>query len=97
MSDRYDVNISPQAHADMAEIASYIRRTSPQNATEVSDRLFAAIDSLKMMPQRFRSRTAGRNPRIHKMLVYPYIVSYIIETSPPTVSIVTIRRGARRR
>jgi plasmid stabilization system protein ParE len=92
----YKVIITERALRDLQEIASYIRESSPQNAELVADRVVAAIDSLKTMPQRFKCVVTSRKRKlpIHAVVVAPFIIYYSIGDA--VVHVLTVVRAAKR-
>lgn len=96
MAPSYRVILNERILRELREIASFISRQSPQNAVSVSERIVDTIDSLAVMPQRFKrvgkSRKSG-SP-VHAVVVRPFIISYRIDAE--AVHVLSIRRGARR-
>ncbi|HEX4797412.1 MAG TPA: type II toxin-antitoxin system RelE/ParE family toxin [Humisphaera sp.] len=98
MLDRYRIIILPRASADIAEAHAYIERDSPQNATAVVRRLIQTIDSLELLPHRFKVYRASRNAArvVRSVPVPPHILYYRVVERDKVVLILTIRHGARR-
>lgn len=100
MSDlpRYRAVIVPQAISEIEDICSYIERESPQNAGMVAEKLIAAIDSLKVLPRRFRvhQHRLDKTKSVHAMPVWPFIIYYRVDDATRVVRILTVRHGARR-
>jgi plasmid stabilization system protein ParE len=61
MPARYGVHVMPEASADLARAFEYIGQDSPQNAASVLNELFAAIDSLELLPHRHKVHRSNRN------------------------------------
>ena len=98
MPDTHRVILTPEALLDLESIAEYIRQHSPQNAATVAETILEAIDSLGLMPARFRrvGKSRKRGSPIHAMVVRPFIVYFRVEDPPGTVPILTVRHGKRR-
>lgn len=94
----YRVILMPEAFADLDKIAAYIHQHSPQNAADVADRIVRAIDSLEVMPGRFKrvGTSDKRRTPVHAMVVHPFIVYYRIEVAAHAVVVHTIVHGAQR-
>src|SRR4051812_22554083 len=98
MPDRFQVNITARALADLTVICDFVAEQSPANAVLVAERILSAIDSLEFMPTRFRiaGRSRKRGSPIHVSVVRPFLIYYRVEAASKTVFIVSLRHGARR-
>ncbi|HVX84645.1 MAG TPA: type II toxin-antitoxin system RelE/ParE family toxin [Phycisphaerae bacterium] len=98
MGESYRVILTAEAVSNLEEIATYIERTSPQNAAEVAAAVVKAIDSLATMPARFPvvGRTRRRSSTLHAMVVYPFVVYYRVDAAAGVVYVLYLRRGTRR-
>ena len=98
MPDRYSVIILPRAADDLAGICSYIEQRSPQNAALVAQRLISAVDSLDILPRRYKVHDHRKDPAktVHSMPVPPFLVYYRVDIRLKTVRILTVRHGSRR-
>lgn len=98
MAEEYRVILSADALADLEGIARYIRDRSPQNAPVVAEKILDAIDSLAVMPRRFKQvgGSRKRGSAIHAMVVRPFIVYYRAEDQPAAVHVLHVRHGHRR-
>jgi plasmid stabilization system protein ParE len=98
LPDRYSVIILPRATDDLASICTYIAQRSPQNAALVMQRLISAVDSLDVLPRRYKVHEHRKNPTktVHSMPVPPFLVYYRVDIRLKTVRILTIRHGSRR-
>ena len=98
MPDRYRIIILPAAADDLVAICPYIERDSPQNAALVAQRLIDAVDSLTVLPRRYKvhEHRKDRAKDVHSMPVPPFIVYYRVDETHLTVRILTIRHGSRR-
>ena len=98
MVKRYQVRMVLRAAQDIHEICSYIERDSPQNSAAVAQALFDSIDSLELLPHRFRVHEHRTDPAktVHAMPVSPFIVYYRVLERNDVVEVITVRHGARR-
>jgi toxin ParE1/3/4 len=94
----YRIVLSPRASADITAIHRYIEQDSPQSAAGVTRSLFEAIDSLALLPHRYRvfqtSRSTKRQTRV--MPVSPYLIYYQVLEDDRVVRVITVRHGAQR-
>ena len=97
MPPEFLIRILPAASADLIAIHDFIETNSPQNATEIIRKLFDAIDSLEIFPQRYKIHRSNTrvNRVVHSMPVPPFLVFYRIFESDGIVEIMTVRHGAR--
>lgn len=98
MPDTYRVIYTRQAANQLEDVFEYIANDSPQNAAGMIRRLLEAIESLHALPHRYPliEKNAALAGPIRSMPVRPYLVRYLIDESKATVTIVSIRHGARR-
>ena len=98
MPSRYRVILSPRATADLHSIHAYIAQDSPQNAASFLSELVEAIDSLDLLPSRYRVYSGSRRPAaaVRRMPVPPYLIYYRVDEARSVVDIVTVRHGKRR-
>ena len=98
MPDRYRVRIMPRAADDMVGICAGIQRQSPQNASSVARRLLEAIDSLDILPHRYKVHEHRTEPgrTVHSMPVPPFIVYYRVVDRLRVVQVLSVRHGSRR-
>lgn len=54
MPDHYRIRIMPRATSDLIAICSFIEQHSPQNAATIARELVAGIDSLEILPHRYK-------------------------------------------
>ena len=99
MPDKYEVRISREASADLETIHAYIERQSPQNAATVVARILDDIESLALLPRRYKvhRQSSSLGFAVHTMPVPPYVVYYCVMDQPRAVQILSVRHGARRR
>src|SRR5579871_2462826 len=92
----YHVRIQPRAAKDVVNICRYIEPDSPQNATLVADRLLDAIESLAILPYRYKvHRSSKRRDRvIRSMPVPPFIVYYRIRERVQAIDVISVKHGA---
>ena len=64
MAGSYGVIVTREASTDLDGIYAYIARESPQNASEVAERLIDAMVSLKFLPIATRSIGEVRVPAV---------------------------------
>jgi len=98
MPARYHTIILPQAASDLTEICTRIEQDSPQNAALVAQRLLDAIDSLELLPHRYKVHEHRTDPtkRVHSMPVSSFIIYYRIDDASTTVRVLHVRHGVRR-
>jgi plasmid stabilization system protein ParE len=97
MPESYRIRITSRAFGDISEICSYIERDSPQNAGLVARQILDAIDSLGLLPYRYRIYQHKTNPAksVHAMPLRPFMVYYRVLESVKLVEIITVRHGSR--
>ena len=99
MSERYEVNLTDEAQADLGRIRDFIASDSPDVADSVIDHILAATVSLEFMPPRFiqvgRSRREG-SP-VHAVVVHPFVVYYTIDGEKQVVQVLSVRHGRQKR
>jgi plasmid stabilization system protein ParE len=98
MADTHRVILTAGALRDLEDIAQYVHQHSPQNAAPVAETVLDAIDSLALMPARYRrvGKSRRRGSPVHAMVVRPFVVYFRVEDTPAVVYILTIRHGSRR-
>ena len=98
MPDRYRVQTMPRASGDIVGICSYIEKDSPQNAASVAQMLVDAIDSLEILPHRYKVHERRKDPAktVRSMPVPPFIVYYRVVDRLRAVEILTVRHGHQR-
>jgi plasmid stabilization system protein ParE len=76
MEQAHRVILTNAALGELEAIASFIYQHSPQNAALAADRILNAINSLVLMPDRFKKVGASRiqGSPIHAMVVRPFII-----------------------
>ena len=79
------------------DICSYIQRDSPQNAATVAQRIIDAIDSLEILPHRYKVHEHRKDAAltVHSMPEPPYIVYYRVDDPRQVVRIIHVRDGRR--
>lgn len=96
---RYSLQISEQAEGDLRGLFEYIafKLLSPENAIRQLDRLETAINSLAEYPERHAMYDAEpwRGRGLRMLPVDNYIVFYITDKQPATVSVVRVLYGGR--
>lgn len=94
--EKYTVNITREALADMEEIYHYIavELLAPENALGQYNRIADAILTLSEYPDRFGlfETEPEHSLGIHRMVVDNYLVCYIID--PETVTVTDVLYGA---
>jgi plasmid stabilization system protein ParE len=95
MPDRYRIRTMPRASNDIVAICSYIESVSPDNARRVAQRLINAIDSLEILPHRYKVHEHRKDPAktVHSMPVPPFIVYYRVVDRLRAVEVLTILHG----
>jgi len=94
----FHVILLNEALADLQRIAQHVRVDSPQNAPLVAKMIVDAIDSLGLMPNRFRrvGKTRKRQSTVHAMSVPPFIVYYRVFVQAKAVRVMAVRHGAQK-
>ena len=81
--DKYKVQITQEALADMEQLYNYIVVTllAPENAMRQYNRIADAILRLDILPERFREIGSefGRAEKLRRMVVDNYSVFYVIQ------------------
>ena len=94
--DRYIVNITDEALADMEALYEYIAKKllTPENAMGQYNRIAEAILTLDTYPDRFGlfDSEPEHSLGIHKMIVDNYLVYYMID--PGVVTVTDVLYGA---
>lgn len=94
--ERYTVNITDAALADMENIYNYIayELLAPENARGQYDRIADAILSLDSFPERYRIFDAEpeHSLKIRRMVVNNYLVCYVVD--PKVVTVIAVFYGA---
>jgi plasmid stabilization system protein ParE len=98
MPNRYRIRTMPRASNDIVGICSYIEKDSPQNAASVAQALLDAIDSLEILPHRYKVHEHRKDPAktVHSMPVPPFIVYYRVVDNLAIVEVLAVRDGRRR-
>lgn len=98
MAGTYRVVIMPRASKDLATICAYIEQDSPQNAASVAQELLDAIDSLGLLPHRYKVHRSNRDPSrvVRSMPVPPFVIYYQVLEQQQAVEVITVRHGSRR-
>jgi toxin ParE1/3/4 len=97
MPDTYRIKYTRQAADQLEGVFAYIERDSPENARKLIGRILDAIESLDLFPHRFAS-ARGAEPlgqNIRSMPVGSYLVRYHIDDHTHTVTVLSVRHGAR--
>jgi toxin ParE1/3/4 len=99
MPARYRIVLSPRGAAELQAIFDYIAAQSPQNAPRVVERILDAVQSLELMPARFKVARRSRKHGyvVYSMVVPPHVVYYRIMEADQVVRVLTVQHGARRR
>jgi toxin ParE1/3/4 len=84
---------SPEAAADFAEIAEYIRKQNPSAADRVARNLYDSVTSLKSFPNQGR---VGRIEGTRELVLAPLPFIAVYRVKRTTVEIVRILHGAQR-
>ena len=97
MEPSHRVIITSEALNDIDSIFTYIAKHSAENAKKLVRRLIAVIDSLELMPERFKSvgYSRTRQTRIHAVVARPYLIYYRVDDAARSVFVLTVRHGAR--
>ncbi len=98
MPNHYEVRISLRAAGELDEITAYLAQFSSEAGDRTARRLLDAIESLNLLPKRFRVVKSSTEVKgdVHSMPVRPYAIRYRVDDTAKTVDIISIRHGARR-
>jgi addiction module RelE/StbE family toxin len=89
-----NVTWSPEAIADLGEIADYLKARSPRGAAAVGERIEEVVSLLAQHPGIGRVLEQRPSVRVMPLGRYPYLVFY--EVVGNELQILHIRHGARR-
>ena len=90
---RYQVEMTPQAEEDLAEIVSYIAKDDPPMAEAFGMELVDQALTLSTLPYR-GSRMRG-NPLARKLVYGKYLILYAIDEPRRYVAVLRFLHGAR--
>ena len=98
MSERYRINITPFAAANLEDIHKYIGKDSPQNAAGMATAIIDAIDRLESLPHRYPVDKGRRQPSetVRRMVVQPFLIYYRVNNKNRKVDVVTILHGKQK-
>src|SRR5579863_6474040 len=94
----YRVIVLPRAFDDLNKILDFIAGRSPQNAVTTIDRLWRAMNSLIILPHRFKVHEHRRDTSktVRSMPVPPFIIYYRVDDMLRVVRILSVWHGSRR-
>ncbi|HWB54924.1 MAG TPA: type II toxin-antitoxin system RelE/ParE family toxin [Tepidisphaeraceae bacterium] len=97
MPRRYHIIITSTAANELTDICTFIQKDSPQNAAAVARKFIDAINSLELLPHRFKIHEHRTDPSktVRSMQLRPFIVYYRTDDATQTVRILAIQHGAR--
>jgi len=97
MPEHYRIRIMPRAASDLVTICSFIELHSPQNAASIARELVTAIDSLEILPHRYKIHQHRKesSKSVRSMPVSPFIVYYRVVHHLHVVEVLTVRHGSR--
>ena len=92
------VRLTATAGNHLEEIYDYIEQHSPQNAPQMVRRLLDSIDSLELLPHRYPvvEDSEGFGVEVRSMPVRPFKVRYHVDERNSSVTILSVRHGARK-
>ena len=98
MPQAYSVIVLPRTFTDLVEILDHIAIDSPQNAVTTIDRLWRAMQSLQLLPHRYKIHEGRKDPSktVRSMPVSPFIIYYRVDDQMHVVRILHVRHGHRR-
>lgn len=90
------VRFTRRATGDLADIAAYLNRHSPEAALHVRAAILSALQRLAAFPLSGRAQSVEG---VRKLVVrkYPYLVYYVIDAAAGEVIILTVQHAARER
>ena len=89
----HQVIITRRAKADLRAITEYIARDNPSAAGQFANKLLD--DALSLANSPLRGKTLKRKPSVRRLVRWPYLVYYSVETAPDIVRILRFWHGAR--
>ena len=91
-----NLRFTPQALADIAEIADFIRAENPQAAEKVRASILESLRSLSLFPRAGRPQSVES---VRKLVTrkYRYLVYYFADDIRGEVVILAVQHGARER
>ena len=88
------VELAPRARRDLVAISSYLRRQSPNGASNVMKRIRNAVEQLSGFPE---SSEATSDPGIRRIFIgrYPYTIYYAlrhdhVRVQRPDIAVISI-------
>ena len=98
MPSTHRVIVMSEAFSDLEKILDFIAEESPQNAVQMTDRLWKAIQSLADFPHRYPASRRRLKPSniVRTMPVPPFIVCYRVDDERMVVRVASVRHGKRR-
>ena len=88
------IEITPKAQKDIAEIYNYILQDSYQNAELVAESIIRKIETLKRQPDFGKIVKEFNNPVIRELKLFKYRIIYRLKTAS-LVQIITIQHSSR--
>ena len=97
MPPTYRANLTLRAADHLEEIYRYIEQDSPTNAATMIGRVLDAIDALDILPHRYKVVATPDvvGAEVRSMPVGNYLVRYHVDDATRTVTILSVRHGAR--
>ena len=91
--------MTPRAAENLQDIFLYIEQDSEQNAARMVARLLDAIESLEILPHRYKvvSPPGVLMDEVRSMPLRPYKIRYHIDERNRAVTILSVRHGARQK
>jgi toxin ParE1/3/4 len=92
--DSLEVEFSPEAEADLEDIALYIARDNPLAAEAWVQKLIVAAENAAMMPRAGRIVPEMEDPDIREVFLKTYRIVYRVE--PKRIVVLTVFEGHRK-
>lgn len=86
---------TPLARVDLRKIVSYIARDNPEAARRVGERILAAVEVLRSMPELGRVVPERQSPDIREIIQGYYRIVYRVREERRVVVVWRIWHGAR--
>lgn len=88
-----DIEWSLQAQTDLQGLYSYISKDSPFYARQFVERIFLAVEKLRLHPKIGRVVPEAHREDVRELLFHNYRIMYVLETK--RIYIVTVIHGSR--
>jgi len=91
----YKIVFSPEAIKNLREITARIAQDSPERAESFGNELIDCVEVLRRFPE--IGSVYSQKPLRRKLVSFPYLIVYRIESKASVVEIITFLHGSRLR